>query len=103
MQTSKSISGPFSYDRLLRNAQHTFEDIVNGLDPALAVNDKKTAGKRIHEYSDEVIVAEEIDNIIHFGILASTIIDGIRSNIFKKLLNLMHMKIRIWYSFIKDF
>jgi hypothetical protein len=40
------------------NAQHTFEDIVNSLNPTLAINDKKTAGKRIYECPDEIIVAE---------------------------------------------
>jgi hypothetical protein len=75
VQTSESISGSFTYDRFLRNTQRTFENIVNSLNPALTVNDEKTARKRIYKYSNKVIVAEQMDNVIHYETLTSTWID----------------------------
>jgi hypothetical protein len=41
----------------------------------LTVNDEKTARKRIYKYSNKVIVAEQMDNVIHYETLTSTWID----------------------------
>ena len=66
VEAPQGIAGSFPDNGFFADFQNTFEDVVNKLYAAVFIYHHKTAGKRIHQRFNKVVVVQQIRKFYQF-------------------------------------